>query len=54
MFNLSLQTGIFADKIKIARVIPLFKVGENHELGNCRSISVIPRFPKILERIMYI
>ena len=54
MFNLSLQTGIFADKIRIARVIPLFKVGENHELGNCRPISVIPCFPKILERIMYI
>ena len=44
IFNLSLQTGIFPDKLKIARVTPLFKGGENYELGNCRPISVLPCF----------
>ena len=53
IFNLSLQTGIFPDKIKIARVTPLFKGGENYELGNYRPISVLPCFSKILEKIMY-
>ena len=53
IFNLSLQTGIFPDKLKIARITPLFKGGENYELGNYRPISVLPYFSKILEKIMY-
>ena len=53
IFNLSLQTGIFPDKLKIARVTPLFKGGENYELGNYRPISVLPCFSKILEKIIY-
>ena len=53
IFNLSLQTGIFPEKLKIARVTPLFKGGKNYELGNYRPISVLPCFSKILEKIMY-
>ena len=53
IFNLSLQTGIFADKLKIARVTPLFKGRENCELGNYRPRSVLPCFSQILEKIMY-
>ena len=53
IFNLSLQTGIFPDKLTIVRVTPLFKGGGNYELGNCRPISVLPCFSKILEKIMY-
>ena len=53
IFNLSLQTGIFLEKLKIARVTPLFKGSENYELGKYRPISVLPCFSKILEKIMY-
>ena len=53
IFNLSLQTGIFLEKLKIARVRPLFKGSENYELGKYRPISVLPCFSKILEKIMY-
>ena len=52
IFNLSLQTGIFPDKLKIARITLLFKGGENYDLGNCKLISVLPCFSKILEKIM--
>ena len=54
IFKLSLQTGIFRDELKIARVTPLFKEDENYELGNYSPISVLPSFSKILEEIMYI
>ena len=48
ILNLSLQTGIFPAKLKIARVTPLFKGGENYKLGNCRPISVLICFSKTL------
>ena len=53
IFNLSLQTGNFPDKLKHARVTPVFKGGKNYEIGNYRLISVLPCFSKILDKIMY-
>ena len=50
--NLSFQTGIFLDPLKIAKVIPVFKTGDLKEI-NYRPISVLPCFSKILERIMH-
>ena len=52
-FNLSIIKGICPDDLKIARVTPVFKGGDDKELGNYRPISVLPCFSKILERIMY-
>ena len=46
IFNVSIQTGIFPDELKIATVTPIFKGGENWNLGNYRPISVLPCFPK--------
>ena len=53
IFNLSLSSGIFPNKLKIARVTPVFKKGDKCELSNYRPISVLPCFSKILERIVY-
>ena len=53
IFNLSITKGIFPEKLKIARVTPVFKAGENTEVSNYRPISVLPCFSKILEKIMY-
>ena len=52
-YNISLQTGVFPEEIKIARVTPIFKRGEVSDLGNYRPISVLCCFPKILEKIMF-
>ena len=52
IFNLSIQTGIFPDELKIASVTPIFKAGVNWNLGNYRPISVLPCFSKIREKIM--
>ena len=51
--NQSLQSGVLPDKLKIARVTPLFKIGSNAELGNYQAISVLPCFSKVLKKIMY-
>ena len=53
IFNLSLEKGIFPDQLKIAKVTPLFKKGDNPSMDNYRPISVLPCFSKILERIIY-
>ena len=52
IFNSSLQTGIFPDELKIARVTPIYKTGDENDFGNYRPISVLPCFSKILKRIM--
>ena len=53
IFNLSLQQGIFPENLKIAKVSPIYKKDEEFLLTNYRSISVLPCFSKLLERIMY-
>ena len=53
IFNLSIQSGIFLDELKIASVTPIFKGGENWNLRNYRPLSVLACFSKIFERIMY-
>ena len=53
LFNLSLEHWIFPEKMKIAKVIPLFKNSDPGNITNYRPISVLPCFSKVLERIMY-
>ena len=53
IFDLSLKSGTFPEKMKIARVTPVFKSGDTSLMTNYRPISVLPCFSKMLERIMY-
>ena len=52
-FNLSSSSRIFPDSLRIAKVTPIYKAGDSNDLGNYRSISVLPCFSKIVESIMY-
>ena len=51
--NLSLGSGIFPDDMTIARVIPLYKAKKKDLFTNYRSVSLLPQFSKILEKIYY-
>ena len=51
--NISLQSGLFPDKMKLAKVVPLFKSGDRKEISNYRPVSVLPQFSKILEKLYY-
>ncbi|XP_065662974.1 uncharacterized protein LOC136085582 [Hydra vulgaris] len=53
IFNQSLKSGKVPDKLKIARVTPVFKSGDESEPSNYRPISVLSCFSKLLERIVY-
>ena len=52
IFKTSLQQVTFPDKLKIVKVTPLSKSGDEENVTNYRPISVLPVFSKILERIM--
>ena len=45
--EISLKTGCFPDKMKIAKIIPLFKSGEKDLMKIYRPISILPAFSKI-------
>lgn len=53
LVNLSLLQGSFPDELKIAKVIPLFKSGDEKLIKNYRPVSVLPFFSKIFERVIY-
>jgi len=46
----SIQTGVFPDELKIARVRPIFKSGDKQLLQNYRPISVLSSFSKNLKK----
>ena len=52
IFNLSLKTGIFPNKLKVSRVVPIFKNGDKHLCDNYRPISLVNTIAKILEKIV--
>ena len=51
--NQSLCTGIFPDRLKIAKVVPLSKKGDQHLLDNHRPISLLPVICKVFDKIVY-
>ena len=52
IFNLSLSTGTVPEKLRIAKVIPVFKKGDVQSACNYRPISLLSIFDKLLEKIM--
>ena len=53
MINLSLVKGIFPDKLKIRKVIPIYKTENPSLFVNYIPISLLPNFSKIFEKFTY-
>ena len=53
LINQVLNTGIFPDEIKIAKVIPIFKKDDPTLFKNYRPISLLSTISKIIEKIIF-
>ena len=53
IINQCFTTGVFPNKLKLAKVIPLYKKDEENLLSNYRPISILPSLSKVIERIMH-
>ena len=49
--NQSFLSGTFPNKMKLAKVIPLYKTGKQNAFTNYRPVSLLPQFSKILEKL---
>ncbi len=51
IINQMINTGIFPDKLKIGKFIPIFKKDNETQFTNYRPISLLPTISKIFEKI---
>ena len=52
LINLCFKDSTFAEKLKLAKVIPLHKSGSKSDVKNKRPISIPSAFSKIFEKAM--
>jgi hypothetical protein len=52
IINQMLITGVFPDKLKIAKIVPVYKKDDKTIVGNYRPISVLPAVSKVFEKVI--
>ena len=53
IINQMLNTGIFPDKLKIAKITPIFKKDDETLFTNYRPISLLPAISKVFEKVIF-
>ena len=53
LFNFCLKEDVYPDSLKVAEMIPIFKNGEQDKTTKYSSISLLSRFNKIFEKLLY-
>ena len=53
IINVSFNTGVFPNALKLVKVIPIHKGGSTQEMNNYRPISLLSIFDKIIEKLMH-
>ena len=51
--NLFISTGVYPKKLKMAKIIPIFKADDNTNANNCRSISLLSNFNRMFEKLIF-
>ena len=53
IFNTSVLTGQYIDKLKLSRIIPIFKKGSRLAVSDYRLISLLSNLNKIMEKLIF-
>ena len=53
IFNTSVKLGIYPSKLKMSKIIPIFKSDDDKDPNNYRAISLLSNYNRIYEKIMY-
>ena len=51
--NQSIQNGIFPDKLKVSKIILLYKNRETGIINNYGPIALLPVISKVFEKVIY-
>ena len=51
--NQCIETGVFPDKLKIAKFVPLYKKDDETLIKNYRPVSILHAISKVIEKIMF-
>ena len=52
LLNISIKSGSYPSKLKIAKITPIFKSDDESDANNYRPISLLSNFNRIFEKIM--
>jgi len=52
LINETLSLGVFPEALKVAKVIPIFKKGDQTNMNNYRPIALLPVLSKVLEKVI--
>ena len=50
LINKSFVTGRFPSRLKIGKVVPIYKNGDKHDISNYRPITILSVFSKVFEK----
>ena len=53
ILNTSVSLGVYPKKLKISKIIPIFKADDETDTSNYRPISLLSNFNRIFEKLMY-
>ena len=53
IYNKSISSGIVPDKLKLAKIVPVFKKNDKNNIQNYRPIALLPIFAKLYEKILH-
>ena len=53
IINLSISTGVYPNKLKMAKIIPIFKTNDDTDPSNYKPISLLSNFNRIFEKLIF-